>query len=180
MLGGTIIPGSMRPTTRYPRMPTPSTRARRLLAGLVLAGSMLAVTLPAEAVGAAPAGYSTDQVQVRELVNASRAANGLRALAFHQVFANKAQTWAGVLADCECLWHRNSPYGAGQGWFAVAESLGRGNTPSQAHEALLSASTDRARILTRRFTHIGTGVARADNGEVYVVLAFMDRTRTNG
>ena len=166
----------MSPPTPSPQTSTLSTRFRRLLAGLVLTGSLFAVTLPMDAVDAAPVGYSTDQVQVRDLVNATRAANGLRPLAFHQVFANKAQTWAGVLAGCECLWHRNSPYGAGQGWYAVAESFGRGSSVSQVYDALLSSSMDRSSILTRRFTHIGTGVARAADGEVYVVLAFMDRT----
>ena len=82
----------------------------------------------------------------------------------------------GVLAGGECLGHRNSPDGAGQGWYAVAGSFGRGSALSQVYDALLSSSMDRSSILTRRFTHIGTGVARAESGEVYVVLAFMDRT----
>ena len=159
-----------------PRSRTRTLLARRILAAIAVTVAVFGVSLPVDGAEAASGANSREQVQLQGSVNQTRRAHGLRPVTLDQVFANKAQTWAGVLAGCECLWHRNSPYGAGQGWYAVAESFGRGSSVSQVYDALLTSSMDRASIVTRRFTHIGTGVARAESGEVYVVLAFMDRT----
>ena len=166
----------MNATGPAPRSRTRTLLARRFLAAIVLTVAVFGVSLPVDGAEAAPQGYSRQQVQLRSSVNQTRRAHGLRPLTLHQVFANKAQTWAGVLAGCQCLWHRNAPYGAGSGWYAVAETVDRGNSLPEVYAALLRSPSDRANILTRRFTHIGTGVARAADGEVYVVLAFMDRT----
>ena len=165
----------MNTTGPAPRSLTRTILARRFLAATVLTVALLGGSLP-EGAEAASEGYSREQVQLRSSVNQTRRGHGLRPVTLDQVFANKAQTWAGVLAGCRCLWHRNSPYGAGSGWYAVAETVDRGDSLSQVYAALLRSPPDRADILTRRFTHIGTGVARAADGEVYVVVAFMDRT----
>ena len=69
-----------------------------------------------------------------------------------------------------------APYGAPAGWYAVAENVGRGWSLAQVHRAFMGTRGHRATILTRRYTHLGTGVARAGNGEYFVVQAFMDRT----
>jgi len=159
-----------------PRSRTVTLLARRFLAAIVLTVAVFGVSLPVDGAEAAPGGYSSEQVQLRVSVNQTRRAHGLRPVTFHQVFANKAQTWADVLAGCQCLWHRNPPYGAVPGWYAVAETVDRGDSLAEVYAALLRSPPDRHHILTRRFTHVGTGVARAADGEVYVVLAFMDRT----
>jgi uncharacterized protein YkwD len=92
------------------------------------------------------------------------------------VFADRAQNWARHLAECRCLEHRNGPYGAPPGWFAAAENVGRGWSLAQVQRAFMNSPPHRENILTRRWTHIGTGVAEAPNGELFVVQAFMDRT----
>ena len=163
-------------TGSAPRSRTRTLLARRFLAAIGLTVAVFGVSLPVDGAEAASGAYSREQVQLRGSVNQTRSAHGLRPVTLDQVFANKAQTWAGVLAGCECLWHRNAPFGAGPGWYAVAETVDRGNSLPGVYAALLRSPPDRAHILTRRFTHIGTGVARAADGEVYVVLAFMDRT----
>lgn len=149
---------------------------RRLVAGLLLAVILAAGLLPATA-GAAPRAVTSDQERVAELVNEARAANGRSQLSqANLTFNDRAQAWAQELARCRCLKHRNGPYGAPAGWYAAAENVGRGWSFAQVQQAFMRSPGHRENILTRRFTHIGTGVAYAPNGEMFVVQAFMDRT----
>ena len=151
-------------------------RPRRLLAGFVLVLGLMLGSLPIDAVDARPRGISSDQERVRELVNDTRGNNNRRGLTMNKQFADRALNWARELARCRCLKHRQGPYGAPAGWYAAAENVGRGWSLEQVHRAFLNSPGHRENILTRRFTHIGTGVARAANGEIFVVQAFMDRT----
>lgn len=153
-----------------------STRPRRLLAGLLLTTALFVTSLPVITADAAPRTQTADQERVRELVNGTRGNNRLRGLTMYASFADKAQVWARHLASCHCLEHRAGPYGAPPGWYAAAENVGRGWSLEQIHRAFLGSPPHRANIVTGRMTHIGTGVARAANGEIFVVQAFMDRT----
>lgn len=152
-----------------------SPRLRRLLAGLLLVGALV-TGLPLDAADAAPRAISADQERVRELVNDTRANNRMGALTMNKVFADRALLWARELARCQCLKHRNGPYGAPDGWYAAAENVGRGWSLAQVHQAFMASPGHRENILTRRFTHIGTGVATSARGEIFVVQAFMDRS----
>jgi len=149
-------------------------RLRRLLAGLLLVGALV-TGVPVDARAQAP-GISADQERVRELVNDTRRANGRSQLVMNKQFADRATMWARELARCQCLKHRQGPYGAPPGWYAAAENVGRGWSLAQVHQAFLGSTGHRENILTRRFTHIGTGVATSARGEIFVVQAFMDRT----
>jgi uncharacterized protein YkwD len=149
-----------------------SSRPRRLLAGLVLLAALLAAAAPADA---APRRITEDQQDVRALVNNTRGNNGMRGLEILAGFSDKATLWARELVRCQCLKHREGPYGANPGWCAAAENVGRGYSLEQIHRAFLGSPPHRENILTRRFTHIGTGVARDAQGEIFVVQAFQDR-----
>ena len=151
-------------------------RSRRLLAGLLVAGALLAVA-PGE-VDAAPQreAISANQERVRQLVNQTRGNNGLRGLAMHQLMADRALNFARALRDCQCLKHRNGPYGAPAGWCAAAENVGRGWSLEQVHRAFLGSPPHRENMLTPRFTHIGTGVVQDSGGEYFVVQAYADLT----
>jgi uncharacterized protein YkwD len=156
-----------------------SRRSRRLIAGLLLAVS-LSISLPVAGVGAAPARgpvVTRDQQTVRQQINTTRGNQRLRGLEMDAVFAARAQRWAQELARCRCLKHRSGAYGATDPWYAAAENVGRGWSFAQVHNAFLGSPPHRENMLTRRFTHVGTGVARAANGEIFVVQAFLDRTR---
>jgi uncharacterized protein YkwD len=150
-----------------------SSRPRRLIAGLLLVFSLCAVAAPMDTAGAT---INDNQERVRELVNDTRGNNGLRGLAILQGFSDKATLWARELVRCQCLKHRDGPYGANPGWCAAAENVGRGYSLEQIHRAFLGSPPHRANILTGRFTHIGVGVATDANGEIFVVQAFQDRT----
>jgi uncharacterized protein YkwD len=153
-----------------------SSRPRRLLAGFLLAGALFATVLPFDAADARPRRISANQEDVRDRVNQTRQNNGLRALAMHTQFADRAQAWAIHLRNCQCLEHRNGPYGASAGWCSAAENVGRGYSLAQIHQAFLGSPPHRANIFTGRMTHIGTGVATDANGEIFVVQAFQDRS----
>ena len=146
-------------------------RPRRLLAGLVLLAALLVAAAPADA----GSRFTEDQLDVRALVNNTRGNNGMRGLEILGGFSDKATLWARELARCQCLKHRDGPYGANPGWCAAAENVGRGYSLEQIHRAFLGSPPHRENILTRRFTHIGTGVARDAQGEIFVVQAFQDR-----
>ena len=149
-------------------------RPRRLLAGLLLVGALFAVSVPMDAASAAPRAISDDQEEVRDLVNNTRDNNNLRGLAMHQQFADKALLWSRELARCQCLKHRTGAYGAPAGWCAAAENVGRGWSLAQVHRAFLGSPPHKANMLTRRFTHIGTGVTQDAGGEYFVVQAYAD------
>lgn len=158
-------------------------RRRTVLAALALTAALagpVSVATPA-AHAAAPAraargGISADQEAERQLVNETRGNNDRRGLAMNALMAQRAQNWAEHLADCHCLEHRNPPYGAPAGWQAAAENVGRGWSLEQIHRAFLNSPPHRENMLTRRFTHIGTGVARNPNGEIFVVQGYLDLT----
>ena len=150
-----------------------SSRPRRLLAGLILLAALFAASAPADA---APRTINDKQRQVQALVNNTRDNNGMRGLGILQDFSDKATLWARELVRCQCLKHRNGPYGAAPGWCAAAENVGRGYSLEQVHRAFLGSPPHRENILTRRFTHIGVGVATDANGEIFVVQAFQDRS----
>jgi uncharacterized protein YkwD len=148
-----------------------SSRSRRLLAGLVLVVALFAAATPADA----GSRFTQDQLDVRTMVNHTRDNNGMRGLTILGGFSDKATQWARELVRCQCLKHRDGPYVANPGWCAAAENVGRGYSLEQIHRAFLGSPPHRENILTRRFTHIGTGVARDAQGEIFVVQAFQDR-----
>ncbi len=148
-------------------------RPRRLLAGLLLTGALFTVAVPMQP---AAAGVTDDQETVRQLVNRTRGNNSLRGLGMDLTSAERAQNWARHLVACQCLEHRAGPFGATPGWCAAAENVGRGWSLAQIHQAFLGSPPHRANMLTPRFTHIGTGVARDRGGEIFVVQAYEDKT----
>ena len=116
--------------------------------------------------------YTADQRRVAQLVNATRANHGLRAVTLHPVLTRKAQRWAEHLAGINRLVHSNLTDGVPGNWLALGENVGRGRTIAIVHVAFLNQPQHRAFILGR-FNRIGTGVATAASGQVFVVQVFM-------
>jgi uncharacterized protein YkwD len=148
-------------------------RLRRLLAGLLLSGVLFALSVPMEPAGA---GVSNEQENVRLMVNHTRDNNNLRGMARGPAISNdRAQNWARHLVACQCLEHRTGAFGATPGWCAAAENVGRGWSLEQIHRAFLGSPPHRQNMLTGRFTHLSTGVAKDAGGEIFVVQAYEDR-----
>lgn len=116
--------------------------------------------------------YTANQRRVAELVNATRATHGLRAMTLNPALTRKAQQWAEHLAGINRLVHSNLTDGVPGNWLALGENVGRGRTIAIVHVAFLNQPQHRELILGR-FNRIGTGVATAANGRIFVVQVFM-------
>lgn len=159
-----------------------STRRRRAasvaLAVALLLGGAATDAAPAAAAPAPTArGVSMSELQrtVFDQVNQQRGMSGRSRLAARDRMMTTAQRWAEELARCRCLKHRAPPFQVGKGWYAAAENVGYGPSLSSIHSAFMNSPGHRRNILTRRFTHLGVGVAR-DGNTYYVVHAFADFT----
>ena len=151
-----------------------SSRLRRALAGLLLVGALV-TSLPIDA-DAAPRAISEDQERVREFVNDTRRNNGRSQARDERRVRQQGDDLGPGAGPVPVPQAPDGPYGAPPGWYAAAENVGRGWSLAQVHQAFLGSTGHRENILTRRFTHIGTGVAVSPRGEIFVVQAFMDRT----
>lgn len=116
--------------------------------------------------------YTAGQRRVADLVNVTRTAHGKRQLVLHPVLTRKAQQWAEYLAGISRLVHSNLTDGVPANWQDLGENVGRGRTIAIVHRALLNQPEHR-QLIIGRFNRIGTGVATAANGRVFVVQVFM-------
>lgn len=159
-------------------------RAASLALALVLSVGISSAGLPSAAAAPESAGvvtepapargptYTAAQRRVAQLVNATRANHGLRALTLHPVLTRKAQRWAEHLAGINRLVHSTITDGVPANWQALGENIGRGRTIAIVHVALLNQPEHR-QLIIGRFNRIGTGVATAASGQVFVVQVFM-------
>lgn len=150
-----------------PRATVPVRRRRR--PGALLAAAVLAVALSLLVASC----VSADQTTVFNQVNASRTANGVRALGANQWLSDFAQHWAEWMAATCTLGHsRNYASANPYRWRSLAENVGRGTTLAVVHDAFLRSPPHRANILNPSFDYAGTGVARGC-GSYWVVHEFM-------
>lgn len=117
-------------------------------------------------------GCTPEQQLTYDLVNQTRAENGLPQLWPHLSLMNKAQAWAEQLAAEGQLRHSVLPEGVEGDWLRLAENVGRGPSIEVIHQAYLQSPSHRANILDRGFNFFGVGVATAANGTVYTVQVF--------
>lgn len=111
-----------------------------------------------------------------DLVNQSRASNGLPALGLNIDLYLVAQLYSGALANDQYLHHRtNLAEGIGYPWLKLGENIGRGGSLEQIHNAFMASPSHRANILDRSYDAIGVGVTRDANGVYWVVQEFMNQ-----
>lgn len=111
--------------------------------------------------------------------NALRAANGLAAYRENNDLDNKAQAWARRMAGEARLYHSDLREGTEMlDWRLLGENVGRAadsaNVDAVLHDALVASPGHRANLLSARFTHMGVGVARGGDGNVYVAEVFAE------
>lgn len=157
----------------------------RLLAALVMTATLVVVGPGAPtAAHAGPRTLNEEQQLVLDLVNRERAAVHHRLLHSNATMTQRAQHWAEHLAHCDCLEHRDPPFGTPGGWYAAGENIGRSgvNQPDAEtairviHGAFMRSGGHRHNIKLRRWTAIGIGVAEGDSDEWFVVQAYADFT----
>ncbi len=145
--------------------PANRSRARRV-AGAVVAG-LLATALLAGCL-------SDDQITVQNQINNARAAHGVPRLADYSVSDTKAQNWANHLASIGTLQHSNLTSGYQSGsWCWLGENVGMGPNLSVIQNAFMNSRSHRDNILSRKYDHVGSGVAKRGN-TYYVVQEFAD------
>lgn len=109
-------------------------------------------------------------------VNAQRTKRGLKPLRATVCLTKKvAQPWAKHLAETETLVHQDlSPiFKTCPGLSRVGENIAYGYpTAGAVVKAWMNSPGHRANILNRRFTKIGLGLARSDDGTKYWVQDF--------
>ncbi|NLA37424.1 MAG: transporter [Actinobacteria bacterium] len=107
--------------------------------------------------GFATACESTDaeRDEVINLVNQTRAANGLGQLKANPQLSLKADNWAQKLRnDCR-LSHSRLADGAPNEWKKLGENVGYGGTIVQVHDAYLNSPGHRANIMDPSFNSMG-------------------------
>ncbi len=145
--------------------PPARSRARRV-AGIVVAG-LLATALLAGCL-------SDDQITVQNQINNARAAHGVHRLADYGVSDTKAQNWANHLASIGTIKHSTLTSGYQSGtWCWLGENVGMGPSLSAIQNAFMNSPSHRDNILSPKYDHLGTGVAKRGN-TYYVVQEFAD------
>src|SRR5690606_7238708 len=117
-------------------------------------------------------GCTPEQEAVRSHANDARRAAGVPEVAIDVNFNVKAQAWAEHLARTGRLEHSNVADGAPPGCRKLGENVGRGPSIEAVHNGFMGSPAHRANILDPVFTGVGTGVAVAADGSVYVVEVF--------
>lgn len=107
--------------------------------------------------GASTACESTDaeRNQVIDLVNQSRAQNGLAPLKENVQLSIKADKWAQKLRDVCDLSHSRLADGAPNEWMKLGENVGYGGNIDQVHVAYLNSPGHRANIMDSAYTQMG-------------------------
>ena len=119
------------------------------------------------------ASCTPEQRAVIEQINTDRAAAGQELLVPHPDLIAQAQDWADTMAADGDLRH-SSLSGAEipDGWNVIGENVGMGEDLSAIQGAFLNSPAHRANMLDPRFDTMGTGVAKARDGTVWVVQLF--------
>lgn len=118
------------------------------------------------------AACSPEVIKTNDLVNASRAQNGMGAYGWNNDLYFKAQGWADQLARDGYLHHSNLADGAPAGWMSLGENVGVGYDLGQIQNAFMNSPGHRANILSGVFDADGIGVSRDAQGRYWVVHEF--------
>jgi uncharacterized protein YkwD len=117
-------------------------------------------------------GCTPEQTDAFDRINAIRAANGLPALLPSPQAMDKAQAWANHLAATGQLEHSNLWDGMPDGGFSVGENVGQGPSTEAVNNAFMQSPRHRDNLLDPQWNWVGTGVARAADGTLFVVQVF--------
>lgn len=137
------------------------TRTARLGGAAVLLVCLLALV-----------GCTPEQTGAYDRINRTRTEQGLPALLPSPHAMVKAQAWAEHLAATGALAHSDLWAGMPDGGVSIGENVGMGGDLDSIHGAFLSSPRHRANLLDPRWNWVGTGVATAPNGTIYVVQVF--------
>jgi uncharacterized protein YkwD len=137
----------------------------RRISAASLVAAVLAIVLLASA-------CNPQELHLRNLVNNTRTAKGLPALAGAGDLDAKAHSVAASVANQARLSHSNLRDGVSPSWGIIGENLAAAGSIQAAHDALMASPGHRANILDGRFKALGTGAVQGANGLWYVAEEF--------
>jgi uncharacterized protein YkwD len=166
-------------TTGNPERARTKRRPRTWRSRLLLPVAALAVALVATACLPPGATSTADPAGIESMINGSRAAKGLPALADDAQLDGLAQAWADQLAAAGHLAHQDlhglitSAYMAG--WQRLTENVfqgGASSTNALVENMWMNSTGHRDDILDPNVNRVGVGVAHDGAGNTYVVADF--------
>ena len=129
-------------------------------------------------------GFSKEQVEVLNLVNKERKANGLKPLTLNKELSNVANIKSRDMIEKGYFDHTSPTYGSpfdmmkkfNISYNTAGENIAMGQkTPSEVMNSWMNSSGHRANILNSTYTELGVGIQKDSNGTIYWTQMFIDR-----
>lgn len=146
----------------------------------VVGGPLLPMSVPAAHAAApvvpCPPG---SEWQLRDLVNAFRAANGKAAVPMSAELNAKAQAWSDNMAASNRLYHSSLSSGVSAGWSSIGENVAYNYSVANAQTALQNSPPHKVNLLGA-WTEMGLGISEGANGTIWVTEVFVNRAVPTG
>ena len=129
-------------------------------------------------------GFSKEQVEVLNLVNKERKANGLKPLTLNKELSNVANIKSRDMIEKGYFDHTSPTYGSPFdmmkklhiSYNTAGENIAMGQkTPSEVMNSWMNSSGHRANILNSTYTELGVGIQKDSNGTIYWTQMFIGR-----
>ena len=129
-------------------------------------------------------GFSKEQVEVLNLVNKERKANGLKPLTLNKELSNVANIKSRDMIERGYFDHTSPTYGSpfdmmkkfNISYNTAGENIAMGQkTPSEVMNSWMNSSGHRANILNSTYTELGVGIQKDSNGTIYWTQMFIGR-----
>ena len=129
-------------------------------------------------------GFSKEQVEVLNLVNKERKANGLKPLTLNKELSNVANIKSRDMIEKGYFDHTSPTYGSpfdmmkkfNISYNTAGENIAMGQkTHSEVMNSLMNSSGHRANILNSTYTELGVGIQKDSNGTIYWTQMFIGR-----
>ena len=129
-------------------------------------------------------GFSKEQLEVLNLVNKERKANGLKPLTLNKELSNVANIKSRDMIEKGYFDHTSPTYGSpfdmmkkfNISYNTAGENIAMGQkTPSEVMNSWMNSSGHRANILNSTYTELGVGIQKDSNGTIYWTQMFISR-----
>jgi uncharacterized protein YkwD len=167
----TVAPNPSRETALDTAPARPARNARRTLAAVLTALSLVVAALVTGAATAGPAGANSVEDTFTAKLNYARASRGIPRLATRSTLVNVARAQANRMASRNTLYHNPNLTTDVTNWRYVGENVGYGPDALTVHVAFMNSPGHRANILDRDYTEVGIGAVVVD-GRVWVAEVF--------
>lgn len=128
--------------------------------------------------------FTKEQLEVLEIVNKERKANGLKPLTLNKELSNVATVKSQDMINKGYFDHTSPTYGSpfdmmksfGISYKAAGENIAKDQkTPSEVMNSWMNSPGHRANILSPNFTELGVGVAKDSKGTIYWTQMFIGK-----